>query len=393
MSSIENPMKAALARYRNRKYRVSSGKYRPTEASCEITDPFGDKQRVGRCRRAIYYRKVNAPSEPKTDNTMLTFSTGNAMEDYFCELWRESGLLIDQDIPCMGIAESNGIEIPIVGAIDGLLRNFVADPPGDQYSGGAPTEISTTEASLMEFKTARGMAIEEAVSTRSGIIRYPSPTNSLYPNGIPKMAYAMQLALYLYFKEPLEKHYGVEITEGLLCYAGLKPQVYTNFRLHLEGDEGKIIIEDRFGNVIEPSVAYLLRPEISDEVMNRGVTPIEGLTIEGILESYAYVIDHLERQEVPERDFQLRWSKEYVERGLETGMLRTGGGKKNANVVRWEKNDFQTVGSYECYYCDFSDTCYPLGILTEAVEDGEMTESEAIQELKDAGIRLPIFNP
>ena len=171
--------------------------------------------------------------------------------------------------PVWGLERQNGIEIPIVGAIDGLLRNCEATP-GDQYSGGDALEISTTEASLMEFKTARGLSIEEAVSTRSGIIRYPSPTNALYPNGIPKMAYAMQLGLYLNFKEPLEKHYGVEITEGLLCYAGLKPQVFTNFRLHLEGDEGNIVIEDKFGKVIEPSVAYLMRPGISDEVMNRG---------------------------------------------------------------------------------------------------------------------------
>jgi len=392
MSSIEDPMKTALARYRRRKYRVSSGKYRPTEASCEITDPFGDKQRVGKCRRAIYYRKIGTPSSPFTDNTLLTFSAGNAMEDYFCELWKEAGILIDQDIPCLGTGESNGIEIPIVGAIDGLLRNCEATP-GDQYSGGDALEISTTEASLMEFKTARGISIEEAVSTRSGIIRYPSPTNALYPNGIPKMAYAMQLGLYLNFKESLEKHYGVEITEGLLCYAGLKPQVFTNFRLHLEGDEGNIIIEDKFGKVIEPSVAYLMRPGISDDLMNQGLTPIEGLSIDGIMASFAYVIDHLERKEVPARDFQLRWSKEYVERGLETGMLLTGTGKKNSHVTRWEKNGFQAVGSFECHYCDFSDTCYPLGSLTEAVEDGEMTEGQAIQELKDAGIRLPIFNP
>ena len=115
--------------------------------------------------------------------------------------------------------------------------------------------------------------------------------------------------------------------------------------------------------------------------------------MDGVMESFAYVIDHLERQEVPARDFQLRWSKEYVERGLETGMLLTGTGKKNSHVTRWEKNGFQAVGSFECHYCDFSDTCYPLGSLTEAVEDGEMTEGQAIQELKDAGIRLPIFNP
>ena len=197
----------------------------------------------------------------------------------------------------------------------------------------------------------------------------------------------------MHFKEPLEKHYGVEITEGLLCYAGLKPQVFTNFRLHLEGDEGNIVIEDKFGEVIEPSVAYLMRPGISNDIMNRGLTPIEGLSIDGIMESFAYVIDHLEREEIPERDFELRWSDEYVERGLETGMLLTGSGKKNSHVVRWEKNPCAAVGSFECAYCDFSDTCYPLGALTEAVENGDITEGQAIQELKDAGISLPIFNP
>lgn len=381
-------MRAALYTYRHRRdgY-VSSGNFRPTEASCEITNEFGDKQRVGRCRRSIYYRLTGADSGEKTDNTQLIFSTGNAMEDYFCDMWEEAGVLITQGYRFRGDTTApDGTKITISGEMDGLLRNFTQEDPHAAIDGGKIVDISEDLATIMEFKTARGMSIE---ATMPGLVRYPTAEMRLYPDGQPKLAYVMQVACYLHMKGVVEAEFGVSIEEGQICYAGLKPAVFSTFRVRLDA-EGNILVFDKFGNPVEPSQAYLMGKH---DDPNLTVSPRQGFNIDGILQSYADVTKALESGEIPDRDFELRWSEETVQRKKETGVAYTGSGKLGAQISKWEKDELAAIGDFECGYCDFRDTCYPQLTLTEIVEAGGLTEDQALERLYDARLlRRPVEN-
>jgi hypothetical protein len=379
--SIQDPMRAALWTYRHRRdgY-VSSGNYRPTEASCEIIDEFGNPKRIGKCRRAIYYRLTGADSGEKTDNTQLIFATGNAMEDYFCDMWEEAGVLITQGYRFRGETTApDGTKITISGEMDGLLRNFTQEDAHAPVDGGRITGISDTKATIMEFKTARGMSIE---ATMPNLVRYPSAEMRLYPDGHPKLAYVMQVACYLHMKGVVEAEFDVTIDEGQICYAGLKPMVFQVFKVRLDAD-GNILVFDKFGNEILPSQAYLMGKH---DDPNLTVNPRQNFNVAGILQSYADVTNALAAGVIPERDFQLRWSQDRINEMRANGFAYTGSGNLVNHVKNWEKDELATVGDFECGYCDFRDTCYPQLSLTEIVEAGAMTEEQALERLYDANM-------
>lgn len=385
--SIADPMRAALWTYRHRRdgY-VSSGNFRPTEASCEITNEFGDKQRVGRCRRAIYYRLTGADAGEKTDNTQLIFATGNAMEDYFCDMWEEAGVLITQGYRFRGETEApDGTKVTISGEMDGLLRNFTQVDPHGPIDGGKILDISQDLATIMEFKTARGMSIEQ---TNPGIAQHMNADLSLYPKGHPKIAYAMQVACYLHMKGIIEAEFGVTVEEGQICYAGLKPMIFSTFIVRLDAD-GNIRIFDKFGEEILPDPSYAVNWKHDDA--NLTIQPRQGFNVAGILQSYADVARALEEGSIPERDFELRWSQQTVDRMFGTGTAYTKSGRVIGKISKWEKDALADIGDFDCGYCDFRDTCYPQFTLTEVVEAGGMTEEEAMEQLYSAGIvRRPV---
>jgi len=54
-------------------------------------------------------------------------------------------------------------------------------------------------------------------------------------------------------------------------------------------------------------------------------------------------------------------------------------------IANWEKKPNMQVGDWNCRYCDWGDTCYPYGIHTGAVEDGELTPEKAMSMLGISG--------
>ena len=388
IESIDDPMRAALWQYRHqRDGYISSGHFRPTEASCEIIDEFGDPKRVGKCRRAIYYRLTGEQGGEKTDNTQLIFATGNAMEDYFCDLWEKAGVLITQGYRFRGPTTApDGSEVIISGEMDGLFRNFTQANPHDAVDGGEILEISDELATIMEFKTARGMSIE---ATKPSMVRYPNWEMRLYPNGRPKLAYTMQVACYLQMKEVIEKEFNVTVKEGQICYAGLKPMIFSTFRVALS-DTGDIVVHDKYGNESVPSQRYLMGKHDDD---NLTLSKPTGFNINGILQSFADVkkaVQHWKDNDnhdmIPDRDFELRWSPETIQRKKETGIAYTGSGNVTAQIKAWEKNEISCSGDFECNYCDFRDICHPQLSLTTMVENGAMSEEEALGKLYTAGM-------
>jgi len=77
----------------------------------------------------------------------------------------------------------------------------------------------------------------------------------------------------------------------------------------------------------------------------------------------------------PNREFALRYSDEVFEMMVENGTL------SKTKTKQWEQNPLNTVGDWQCSYCDWKDECYPFSVLTELVESGGLTKEDAMREL------------
>ena len=274
---------------KNRSYRVSAGGLNPTGASCRIIDEFGREKLIGKCHRAIWYKKNGVPPTREIpDNNMNKMQVGIALEDNDQESLSKQGVLIDGNIK---LRHEIGEKIPIMisGEVDSLLRYAKKNTEGK-------LEISNKIAIGVEQKTGRGYFQEKQIMGKS---------NKLYPIGYPKLDHVMQTAIYLHMREKLEKHYDVEIPYFLLGYLLVDCGKRTQFRIELkDGYSGEIIVKDEYGEIIKPNVAYLMELGVNSDNL---VKKIEGLTIENIIERYEEMLLKLMNDEPPERDFNLRY--------------------------------------------------------------------------------------
>ena len=349
-----NPGKNAVYGLRNRAYRQSRGGFRPTSASCVIKDEYGYDKLIGKCHRAEWFRLNGvAATNPPSDRAHGIFATGNGMEDYFQEVWRNQGLLLDGNVLNYGQVGPDP-RITISGESDIILWDHELD------SDGKVTKIHRDKAIGIEMKTCRGFFAKKMVF---GI------GNKMYPNGAPKYEHIMQTAMYLMMREEHEKHYNVKIDHYIIFYFGVDSGEYTQFKISLSnGYDGDIIVETLNGTPIEPDVAYQL---IAGKTLNAW----EGLNTDNILDRYSELADKLDEPNPPDRDYQLRYDDKTVKGKLETGDM------SKTKYNEWLKKPLAEVGDWQCSYCDFKGHCYPVSIFSQDVEDGVLTLDEAIREL------------
>ena len=98
-ATTTDPGKNAVYAMKNGNVRVSRGGMRPTSASCNITNEFGDPTMVGKCHRTEWYRLNGiAKTDPPNDRSFGIFSVGHGMEDHFQGLWQSQGILLAGNI-------------------------------------------------------------------------------------------------------------------------------------------------------------------------------------------------------------------------------------------------------------------------------------------------------
>ena len=203
--------------------------------------------------------------------------------------------------------------------------------------------------------------------------------NKEFRNGKPKHGYVMQMAVYLAIRKPYEDYYGVTIDHAELHYLAVDSGLTKVFKIRLEdGYSGRVIVTDLDDNPIVSDQVFCMEKEAST---NEPYASVGEFTVEDIISNFVEMQLELESEEPPARGYNLRHSEEVLEQMWARGQIaKTNWPKIQRNPLAGA-SDVNGAGNWECAYCDFRDECYPFGVLTEAVEKGDMTADEAMNQL------------
>ena len=88
------------------------------------------------------------------------------------------------------------------------------------------------------------------------------------------------------------------------------------------------------------------------------------ITIQSILENFRYTAECVEKGEIPERDYSLRFSEKEIDELYEAGLLN------KTDTAQYEKRKLQIAegktrvvkavekGDWQCRLCDYKEVCY-----------------------------------
>ncbi len=93
----------------------------PSEGSVKVVDANGNREVLGNCLRASYFRCVGEQGAPYSVRTQFIFSLGKHVEDMLVEIWKK-----------MGIYEARSVkfynpDFNVSGELDVVLRNPLTD--------------------------------------------------------------------------------------------------------------------------------------------------------------------------------------------------------------------------------------------------------------------------
>jgi hypothetical protein len=356
-----DPIQNYIYSKRNGGLRVSLGGLNPTGASCKITNEQGNPKLIGKCHRQVWYSKKRVPRTNESDDmSMVRFGVGDAVEEELQKHWEKQGILLASNLKLkapIGVC-SDGEQIDMSGEIDAILRMAEMDEYGRVVS------MNMEQAVAIEVKSTRGYFSEKILMGKG---------NKMYPIGYPKLEHLMQTGMYLHTRKVVEETYGVKIPYAVLVYEIVDSCSTNQFRIELSNDyDGEILVKTLDGRPILPQTDPMEQLKDPNGKTN---LPIAGLTIENILERYVESYEKLKADTPPDRDFNLRFSDELFEELSQQGELT------KTKKAAFEKNANAAVGDWQCSYCDWKDECYPFGVMTEAVESGEISKEDAMREL------------
>lgn len=141
-------------------------RFYPSEASVEVIDSNGDRQVLGGCLRASYFRLTATQGMPEDARSQFIFEQGSRVESMLIDWWKEMGIWAADHIKFVDYAHN------ISGELDALL----VEPSGQLY--------------IAEVKSFYGYnAKAELFGNKS-------------KDGMPKMSQLLQTLIYLdFFKE------------------------------------------------------------------------------------------------------------------------------------------------------------------------------------------------
>lgn len=304
----------------------------PSEATALIQDDEGNEQVVGKCRRASFFRYVTdsykfyprySLYEPlineittkrlPPDRYMLwIWRAGELYEDYLINLAKECGVYIADQVGIY-VRDSN---------ISGKIDLKIINPKTDKYSN-------------IEVKSVYGYGGNHVLGTpgdrKKGRL------------GTPRESNLMQIALYDWWTASADKQH----EESRLIYGARDTGRYAE---------------------------YLVTTRIEDDgitkIHYRGNAPVttdwteSPITINSILEQYRYIQTSVDSGNIPDRDYELKYSEEKIEHLYRTGKLcktdtvrhekykqrqASGTGRKIKPVVK---------GDWQCELCKFRNICY-----------------------------------
>ncbi len=261
----------------------------PTEASVELSQPGKDKEVIGSCMRAAYYRyKGGFTGTAFTSYTQWIFLTGKAVEAELIDKWKEMGIWVDNNI------KFRSVEHHISGEIDVVLK-----------------EPQTGELILVECKTYYGYEATKEIcgNPKKGILGKPKDSNLL------------QILIYLY----LHRHI---FARAKLIYIDKTCKDHAEFDITLSEE----------GNKTYPVI--------------NGITQ-RRFAVEEILERFKKLKIHTEINEIPDRDFELVYSSDKIEKLFAAKEI------SKTKYEKWQKKGVP-IGDWNCAYCRYKVECYGL---------------------------------
>jgi hypothetical protein len=352
-----DPFTVAVDTLRHGKYRESLGGVNPTGASANMINERGETTLVGKCLRQVWYSKKRVPrTNPAGDNSQFIFMMGNAAESGLQDAWQKAGILLESNAKIRANIAKNpdtDDELMLSGEVDALLR-WTEMRTGDD---GVPRmHIDPKKAIGIEVKSKWGYGAKMVMNGNK---------SSTYEHGYPQIEHLMQTALYLHTRKAFEQFHDVEIPYFVICYISRDNGLHKSFRVELsDGYDGRIIVKDMNGNELKPRAEKSLDWGVQAQQME--------LTIDMMRERFLQHLDNMNSDTPPPREFDLRYSDDKAEKKFNVGEL------SKTKFNEHGKKPLGEIGDWNCSYCDWKGVCYPQGIFTIPVENGELTIDEAL---------------
>jgi hypothetical protein len=301
----------------------SSGGFRPSEASAVVQTPYGTRV-LGHCARATWYRlkKVGVPDGQRLPHQVQRMENGTAIELHTTEILKRGGLFGGGKVYFRVTMDG----VPIAAELDIILRT---------------TPCGTTRY-VTEMKTIYSYNAQKEIFGRG--LGFGGDL------GKPKDSHLMQLSLYLNHFSRLPKEDPSYLPFGALFYNDRGDGHFGVYDVWLE-EEGRILNED------ETIITH--RPYYKSSRLAVPPTPAP-YTVEDILSRWRMVMNLLQGDTPPPRDFVKEYSPEEVEKRHAAGEISKSAYEKWAKSHGPRGKGKETIGAWNCFptYCNYSGMCW-----------------------------------
>jgi hypothetical protein len=313
----------------------------PSEATA-IISTNGQEQVVGQCRRQAFFRllkenykydpirfekskelveRLKEEEIPVSNYMRFIWAMGELYEEYLIEQCKNSGIFVYTQVPVY-IKSHN-----VSGKEDIVI-----------------IDIETNKLSIVEAKSVYSYGADKVIGTdadhRKGQLGSPRDKN------------LMQIALYHWWVASNDEAYG----PSRLVYGDRGGGKYAEYLVRTEEDEDGLIY-----------------------IWYRGVSPLKTkwtkslITINSILEQYSVIASYVMKQEIPNRDFKLQYTREDFDspeifdslNKTDRTQLEKIREREQENLER-ESMDLKpkvelklpVKGDFNCGWCPHRNTCY-----------------------------------
>ena len=266
----------------------SSPHFYPSEASVQIVNEFGEKEVLGNCLRASYFRCVGEDGRPHSAKSQMYFLLGKAVEKMLIDEWREMGIFVANAV------RFENPEYHISGELDVVLRE-----PGTN--------------------TLFGTEIKSIAGYRADVEIFGNKHNA----GKPKMNQLLQALIYAH-----------EFRNTLAYFKMFYQERGT-------GDQAEFNV---YSTIDERSNGTIIYTPSIDGV------PLNSFTINDVYDRYKLLQDHLTQGTPPDKDFQIYYTDDVIEQRFAQKRLSKSKYqefKKKGNKAR--PGDWQCFPAY-CSY-------------------------------------------
>lgn len=283
----------------------------PSEASAVYTAEDGQEEVTGACRRKVFYRYLQAvvawsPEKGEGWEELLQSLKENYKQedDYMRFIWAQGQLYEDylsEQAKLAGLYRSD--QAPV------YIRSH-------NVSGKRDVEIQNPETgkwSILEVKSVYGFGGTFVLGTDS--------MRAKGQLGKPKDSNLMQIALYHWWAASCDDNY----EESRLLYGARDNGRFAEYQVKTEFDEASNLNRIYYRGIF-PNVTPWTEADF---------------TIENILDQYGYVLDHINDNVVPPRDFDMKYSWEQLERLYKLDKLnKTESGQFEKLALRNKYNEW-----------------------------------------------------